>query len=292
MAQDYVFMTDSDSDLLFTIADKRGIPVVKMPYMLDGVEYFDDGGRTGQEKRLFARMREGSAPNTSLLPQPVYMEYFEPILKEKDLLFVAFSSQMSATIQNVYAAREELLAKYPQRRFTVVDTLSISAPMTLLLEAAHDRYLAGASMDEVEQFLRDNRLRANAFFTVDNLVYLKRGGRISPTSAFLGTMLDLKPVLTLSRAGRIEAIAKVQGRRKALRTLVEKTAENIEGAEGQEALIVHGDCEQEAAELEHLLRARLPELKAVRVQMVGPVIGAHCGPGVLCIAFMGRERAQ
>ena len=94
MAQNYVFMTDSDSDLLFSIADEKNIPVVQMPYTLDGVEYLDDNGRTSQEKKLFARMREGSAPNTSLLPTPVYVEYFEPILKEKDLLFVAFSSKM------------------------------------------------------------------------------------------------------------------------------------------------------------------------------------------------------
>lgn len=291
MVQPYVFMTDSDSDLPFFIADERHIPVVKMPYTLDGAEYLDDNGRTGQEKTLFRRMREGAAPNTSLLPTAVYLDYFEPILKESDLLFVAFSSNMSATIQNVYQAREELLQKYPERRFTVVDTLSICGPMTLLLEKAHDLYKGGASMDEVEQWLLNNRLRAHAFFTVDNLAYLKRGGRISSTSALLGSMLDLKPILVLSREGRIEAESKVQGRKKALRTLVEKMTDHIEDAENQQITILHGDSEEAANELAQLVKNKLPSIGGIRIQMIGPVIGSHCGPGTLCLSFMGKERA-
>lgn len=291
MAQPYVFMTDSDSDLPFFIADERQIPVVQMPYTLDGTEYLDDNGRTGQEKTLFNRMREGATPNTSLLPTAVYLDYFEPILKEKDLLFVAFSSNMSATIQNIYQAREELLQKYPERRFTVVDTLSICGPMTLLLEKAHDLYQNGAAMEEVEQWLLNNRLRAHAFFTVDNLVYLKRGGRISSTSALLGSMLDLKPILVLSREGRIEAESKVQGRKKAMRTLVEKMAENIEDADKQQAVILHGDSEEAAEDLAKMVRAKMPDIGGIRIQMIGPVIGAHCGPGTLCLSFMGKERA-
>ena len=145
MAQNYVFMTDSDSDLLYSIADERNIPVVQMPYALEGKEYLDDNGRSGGEKAFFDKMRTGAAPVTSLLPTEVYLEYFEPILREKDLLFVAFSSKMSNTILNIFEAREQLLKKYPQRKFTVVDTLSISGPQTLLILGAHDLYLQGKS---------------------------------------------------------------------------------------------------------------------------------------------------
>lgn len=290
MNQSYVFMTDSDSDLLYSIADAKNIPVVKMPYTLDGVEYLDDNGRSGQEKKLFDRMREGAAPSTSLLPEPVYEEYFEPILAEKDLLFVAFSSNMSSTIQNVYAAREELLKKYPNRRFTIVDTLSICAPMTLLLLGAHKLYEAGASMDEVEKWLLDNRLKAHAWFTVENLVYLKRGGRISPTAAALGSMLNLKPVLSLSREGRIEAAGKVQGRRRAMRELADRVAKHIQAPEEQEVIIMHGDDEKAAGELAGMVRTLVPTVGGIRLQMLGPVIGAHCGPGILCVSFIGEER--
>lgn len=290
MEQSYVFMTDSDSDLLYSIADEKHIPVVRMPYAIDGQEYLDDNGRGGVEKAFFARMREGAAPNTSLLPTEVYLEYFEPILKEKDLLFVAFSSQMSATIQNVFEARKTLLEKYPQRKFTVVDTLSISGPQTILVLAAHALYEQGKTMDEVEAWLMENRLRAHAWVTVEDLKYLRRGGRISSTSAVFGTMLDIKPIIVMGKGGKMDPAEKVQGRKKALRTLVERTAENIEHPEEQTLLILHGDVEEEAQRLADMMRQRMPELQDVRIQMVGPVIGAHCGPGTLASVFMGRER--
>lgn len=290
MAQNYVFMTDSDSDLLYSIADEKNISVVRMPYILDGQEFFDDNGRAGVEKEFFDKMRQGAAPSTSLLPKEVYLEYFEPILKEKDLLFVAFSSQMSATINNVYAAREELLEKYPERKFIVVDTLSISAPQTLVILGAHELYEQGKSMEEVEQWIRDNRLRAQAWFTVDDLKYLRRGGRISATSAVFGTVLDIKPIITMSKAGKLDPAEKVQGRKKAIRTLVDRTVENIEHPEDQTLIILHADAEDEAKRMAEMIRNRIPELKDIRIQMIGPVIGAHCGPGTLASCFMGKER--
>lgn len=290
MNPSYVFMTDSDSDLLYSIADEKNIPVVHMPYTLDGKEYLDDNGRAGIEKAFFAKMREGATPNTSLLPTEVYLEYFEPILKEKDLFFVAFSSQMSATINNIFEARKILLEKYPERKFTVVDTLSISGPQTLLILGAHKRYMEGASMEEVEAWLLENRLRAQAWLTVDDLKYLRRGGRISSTSALFGTMLDIKPIIVMGKGGKMDPAEKVQGRKKALRTIVERTAENIENPQDQEVIILHGDVEEEALRLKDMLLQHIPAIGSVRLQIIGPVIGAHCGPGTLAIVFMGKER--
>lgn len=290
MEQSYVFMTDSDSDLLYSIADEKNIPVVKMPYVVDGQEYFDDNGRSGGEKEYFDKMRQGAAPVTSLLPTAAYLEYFEPILKEKDLLFIAFSSQMSHTIDNIYEAREQLLSKYPDRKFIVVDTLSISGPQTLLILGAYELYEQGKSMEEVEQWVRDNRMRAHAWLTVDDLKYLRRGGRISSTSAMFGTMLDIKPIIVMGKGGKMDPAEKVQGRKKALRTIVERTAENIENPESQTLLVFHADVPEEAQRLAELLRQRIPELKDIRIQMIGPVIGAHCGPGTLASVFMGKER--
>ena len=290
MMQDYVFMTDSDSDLHYTIADEKHIPVVRMPYTLDGKEYMDDNGRAGVEKEFFKRMREGATPNTSLLPTEAYLEYFEPILKEKDLLFVAFSSKMSATINNVFEARELLLKKYPQRRFTVVDTLSISGPMTVLLVKAHELYEQGKSMDEVERWLLDNRLRSHAWLTVGDLKYLARGGRISSTSALFGSVLDIKPIICMGKGGKLDPVEKVQGRKKALRTIVERTAENIEHPEDQTVIILQGDVPEEADKLAEMLRQHIPAIQDIRIQIIGPVIGAHCGPGTLACCFMGKER--
>ncbi len=291
MPQDYVFMTDSDSDLLYSIADERHIPVVRMPYSLDGQEYFDDNGRSGVEKDLFDKMRAGATPSTSCLPTPAYIEYFEPILKEKDLLFIAFSSQMSSTINNIFEAREQLLKKYPNRRFYVVDTLSISAPMTLLVLGAHDLYMKGKSMAEVEKWVLDNRMRAHAWLTVGDLKYLARGGRISSTSAFFGSMLDIKPIICMGKGGKLDPAEKVQGRKKAIRTIVDRTAEYIEHPEDQTVIIMQADVEEEAKTLEKMLRQHIPAIKDIRIQTVGPVIGAHCGPGTLACCFMGKERS-
>ena len=152
--EQYVFMTDSDSDLPYALKKQYDIPVVYMPYAMEGKEYFDDLGQTMDYHTYYNRMREGATPVTSALNQADYMEYFEPILKEKDLLFIAFSSQLSCTIQAVYAAREELLAKYPERKFIVVDTLSISGSMTQLVLKAHEMYRAGKSMEEIQAAAR------------------------------------------------------------------------------------------------------------------------------------------
>ncbi len=289
--QSYVFMTDSDSDLPYRYVDRYDLKMVYMPYVVDGVEYFDDLGRNGKQAEYFQNMRNGVAPVTSLLPVPAYLEYFEPILKEgKDVLFIAFSSRMSSTIQNVFAARDELLPKYPGRRILVVDTLSISAPMSLLLHHAYKLYEEGKDMDEIADWVEKNKMRAQAWLTVDDLKYLKRGGRISAIAATMGTMLDLKPIIIENREGIMAAVDKVRGRKAALRYLADKTVENIENPEEQNLVILHADAKEDADRLEALIRERVPNLKGVEQYFVGPVIGAHCGPGTVAACFMGKER--
>lgn len=286
---EYVLMTDSDSDLPYELKEKYDIPVVYMPYALDGKEYFDDLGQTIDHKTYFDKMRAGATPVTSALNEETYLEYFDPILREKDLLFIAFSSQLSCTLQAVASAREKLLAKYPERKFIVVDTLSISAPQTLLVLKAHELYRAGAPIEEVAAWLESNKLRAHGWFTVDDLKYLKRGGRISATAATVGTMLDLKPILTESREGKLVSADKVRGRRKAITYLVEKSVELIDDPKESMGIILHSDSQEDAARLKELLQARLPEME-IRIYPLGPVIGAHTGPGVISFSFIGKER--
>lgn len=287
----YVFMTDSDSDIPFSYVDQYQIPIVYMPYTLEGVEAFPDLGRDPSvTKDYFDRMRAGATPITSLLPTAVYLEYFEPILKEHDLLFLAFSSQLSNTIANIYEAREELLKKYPERKFIVVDTLSISAPQMILIQRAHELYRAGKSMEEVAQWVEDNKLRSHAVLTVDDLKYLKRGGRISGTAAALGSMLDLRPILMMGKNGKIVPAEKVQGRKKTLRVLADRTAEMIEDAANQTLVIIHADALEDAERLKDLIVQKIPQIRDIEILSVGPVIGAHCGPGTVASCFMGKER--
>lgn len=290
MRQDYILISDSDSDLSHEIAKEKNIPIVRMPYTLDDVALFDDNGASGAEKVLFDRMRAGAKPFTSLLPTEAYLDFFEPYLKQGDVLFLAFSSQMSATFQNVLEAQKALRAKYPGRRFEVVDTLSISAPQALLVLGAHALYEKGKGMDDVIAWVMENRLNAQAWFTVGDLAYLRRGGRVSATSAIVGTMLDIKPILAITKAGKLEAYSKVQGRKKAMRTLVDKTVEHIGESGGKQVVILHGDVLDEAEMLKHQLRTRLPDLGEIRIWMIGPVIGAHAGPGTLAICFIGSQR--
>lgn len=285
----YIIMTDSDSDLPFALQQEMNIPVVKMPYTLDGQEYLDDLGQTLDHKTYYDKMRAGAHPTTSALNEFVYLEYFEPILKEQDLLFIAFSSKLSATINAVYTAREQLLEKYPERKFIVVDTLSISGPQTLLIIKAYEMYKAGAAMEEVAAWLEENKCRAQAWFTVDDLVYLKRGGRVSPAAAAIGTLLDLKPILTETYEGQLAAADKVRGRRKAMNYIVDKAVENIVDPEESIALVLHADALADAQRLMEMTAAKLPTLR-MRIENVGPVIGAHAGPGVIALCFMGKKR--
>ena len=285
----YVFMTDSDSDLPYDLKVKYDIPVVYMPYALDGKEYFDDLGQSLDHKAYYKAMREGAVPVTSALNEDTYIEYFEPILEKSNLLFLAFSSQMSSTIQAMRSAREKLLAKYPTRRFEIFDTLSISGPQTLLILGAHKLYREGATMDEVLDWLGKNYDRAQAYFAVDDLKYLKRGGRISPTAATFGNMLDLKPIITEARDGKLISISKVRGKRKAISCILDKVEENLEDPKESIAIILHADCYADAELIKKEMQARQPELE-MRIDNVGPVIGAHCGPGTFAFCFMGKHR--
>lgn len=287
----YVFMTDSDSDLPYRYVDELDLTMVYMPYIVDGKEYLDDLGRGGKQKEYFDNMRGGATPKTSMLPVSAYLEYFEPCFAAgKDILFVSFSSQLSGTINNIYAARDELLEKYPDRKMIVVDTLSISAPQTILILKAHALYREGKPMEEVAAWLEENKLRAQAWVTVDDLVYLRRGGRVSAVAATVGTMLDLKPIITESREGKLISSDKVRGRKSALRLLADKAAANIENSAEAMPIILHADAPEDAARLESLVRKRIPDIGQIETYYVGPVIGAHAGPGTVAICFFGKER--
>ena len=286
----YVIMTDSDSDLPYALKQELDIPVVYMPYVLEGKEYYDDLGQTLDHKSFYDKMRAGAAPTTAALNEANYEDYFEPILAGgQDILFIAFSSQLSGTINAMRAARETLLEKYPERKFIIVDTLSISAPQTLLVLKACEMYNADAEMEAVAQWLEDNKLRAQAWFTVDDLKYLQRGGRVSAAAAVLGTMLDLKPILTETREGKLAAAAKVRGRKKAMGYIVDKAVENIEDQKECIGIVLHADCLPEAEKLLAQLQQKLPDM-TTRVENIGPVIGAHAGPGALAFCFIGKER--
>ena len=288
----YAFFTDSDSDLPFRFVDELELNMVYMPYMVDGKEYFDDLGRNGREKEFFDAMRKGAAPVTSLLPTAAYEEYFEPVFAAgRDILFVAFSSQLSGTINNVYAARDELLAKYPDRRMTVVDTLSISAPQTILILKAHELYRQGKSMDEVAQWLEENKLRAQAWFTVDDLKYLRRGGRIPSGLAKVGDLLSIKPVVAVND-GAVAPIGKARGRHAGEKRLRQEFENHPFDPAWQITFVYSLGTEIVEDFASDFCKKYGIDRAATRDVQIGPTIGAHLGPDCVGLAFVTKDPVE
>jgi DegV family protein with EDD domain len=205
------------------------------------------------------------------------------------VLYLGFSSALSGNFDCAVQAAEELRADYPDRKLIMVDTLSISLAQGQIVRRAAELRDQGRSIEEVAAWAEENKLRSNAYFTVNDLFHLKRGGRLSGTTALVGTVLSIKPLLKENSAGQLVQDGKVQSRRKAIAALLERCLERAEDIENQEVHLLHGDCLEEAQLLEKMLREKCSP-GSVRIHLVGPVIATHTGPGVLGIVFWGKTR--
>lgn len=292
--REFVIMTDSDTEIPYWFADENQLEVFLMPYTLDGKEFLFDLGRNTDYKTFYARLREGAQASTATRSPVEIEEFYENILKQgKDILYICFSSKLSAHYELSLLAREEVLKRYPQARITVIDSASISMGAGMLVYHAVRLKKEGKNMDEIAAWLEENKTRSLHFFTVDSLQHLKRTGRLSTTKATLGTILDLKPVLMLNKEGKIIAYDKVKGRKRVVSYLVGKIEENLEDDEVSKDLcvVVHGDNLETAQAIEKQIKERF-DFKHVWLEDVGPVIGIHAGPGVVAVLFMGKERTE
>ena len=283
----YVIVTDSNSETPLSIAKQYDVPYVPMPYVLEDQEYYYDLGENTDFKSFFNKVREGSIPSTSTYPPSYYVDLLTPFLAEgKDVLFIAFSSQLSAAQSYVHTAKAQLMEVFPERRIEIFDTKSISGGMAVQVHGALKRYHDGATMDEVIAWLETASPRANAWFSVDDLDHLKRGGRISPTVAAIGSLLSIKPVLRINKEGCIVPAEKARGRKKAIRRLAELTIERAQDPESNIMVIMHADCEADAMHLKSLIEEKV-KFEHIYVQYVGPVIGSHAGPDTIGACFLG-----
>ena len=292
--RDFVIMTDSDTEIPYWFADENDIPVFLMPYTLDGKEELFDLGRTTDYKAFYTRLREGAEATTSTRSPIEIQEFFEGIIKNhKDIIYICFSSQLSAHYELALGAREKALANYPEAKIEIVDSVSIAMGAGLLVYHAVKQKKEGKSMTEILAWLEKNKTRSLHYFTVDSLMYLKRTGRLSAMTATIGSILDLKPVLTLTRSGKIVAFDKVKGRRKVVKYLLDKVAENkMDDEESMElAIVCHGDNPEQAQLLKEEMEARF-HYKHLWFLDVGPVIGCHAGPGVMAVLILGKEREK
>lgn len=289
--ENYVILTDSTTDLPADLIEKHGIAVLPLFFTIAGKEYRNyPDGREMDDKAFYNSLREGNMAATTQITANTFIETFEPYLQNgRDVLYIGFSSALSGTYNSSVTAVEELSARYPERKIFTVDSLSASMGEGLLVYLASLEKEKGRTIEEVRDWVLNNRLRLCHWFTVDDLNHLKRGGRVSATTAFIGTMLGIKPILHVDDQGRLIPVGKTRGRNQSLEILVQKMAETSENPENQVIFISHGDSIEDARKVETLVREKL-HVKDVVINYIGPVIGAHSGPGTIALFFLGSKR--
>jgi len=288
---DYVILTDSTTDLSPELIEKHGLIVLPLTVNIDNHDYrnLPDGSEISTPE-FYTLLRAGKTATTSQISLSSFIDAIEPILiSGKDLLYIGFSSELSGTCNSGFLAVKELSTKYPQRKVLAVDSLSASMGEGLLVCLAASLKEEGKNIDEVYNWVLNNRLRLCHWFTVDDLNHLKRGGRLSSAAALLGTVLGIKPILHVDDNGKLVPIGKIRGRKQSLEQLVEKMSETGENLRDQLIFISHGDCIDDARLVEKMVRERFG-VRDVVINFVGPVIGAHSGPGTMALFFLGSKR--
>ena len=285
MNKNYVVITDSNSELPLQFAKEHNVDYVAMPYVLDDVEVNYNLGENTNFKEFYDKVREGKMPQTSTFPPQYYIDKLSVYLEDgKDILFIAFSSKLSSAFSYLNVACDELREKYSQRKIYVVDTKRISAPMALLVMDAYEKYEAGEDIDKLRDWVENNKLKYGVYFMVDDINHLKRGGRVSPTVAAIGTMLSIKPILTESDEGEIIKFSSEKGRKKAISRITSLASEEMTDDKNARILIVHADSQDDAEAMKKSICEKA-ECDNILIQNIGPVIGTHAGPGTLAMAY-------
>ncbi len=290
MAQ-YQIVTDSTTDITAEMIREMDLHVIPLCYTIEGrVCHNIPGGGEMTDHEFYEKLRTGSMSTTSQINSEEFVAQFTPFLEQgKDILYLAFSSGLSGTCQSASIAKQELVEKFPDRRIEVFDTLCASMGEGLLVYHAAGLKKEGKTLDEVLSWLQENVLHLCHWFTVDDLYHLKRGGRVSAATALVGTALGIKPVLHVDDEGHLINVSKARGRKKSLDALVDRMAETAIDPQKQTVFISHGDCLEDAQYMEHQVRERLG-VKDIRINFIGPVIGAHSGPGTVALFFLGTVR--
>ena len=287
---------DSDSELNLSLAKEYGIEGdehhIKMPYIIQNKTYSCELITEESSNNFFDLVKAGNMPSTAALNPMEYVSILEPLFAKGDeILYVAFSSNMSGTFNNLRIALEELTEKYPNTKFTRFDTLGISLSSGIFVLRAKELIDAGKTVEEIVTELEDLKMRVNTSIIADDLMYLKKGGRLTAIKALLGTMLQLKPIIKLTTAGTLIPTTNVAGRNKALLTVINEVAEKVTDLDKYAIYIMNGACPQDRDRVVAKLQSLLPGAKIVP-QFIGPVIGSHCGPGTIAIVFVGPNRPE
>lgn len=287
----FEIVTDSSANLTDELIEQYQLPILSLTVRVEGQEYVSYvKGRKSDIKPIYDKMRQKKPVETSAANPGQCHDIFEELLKAgKDLLYIGFSSGLSGTYQTASMQLEDLRGKYPERKIRHVDSLAASMGEGLLVWHACRLREQGKSLDEVYQWVLENRLHLCHWFTVDDLFHLKRGGRISAATAVAGTMLGIKPVMHVDDEGHLVAVGKVKGRRASLNALVDHMEQTAIDPARQMIFISHGDCLEDAQYVEQEVKRRMG-VQQVMINYVDPVIGAHSGPGTVALFFLGTKR--
>ena len=286
----FKIITDSSCDFTKAQYEELGLRYAPLTLLYKG-EQHDSFTEETELKSFYNGIRDGEMPTTSAVNPDGWASVMEPVLAAgEDVLALCFTSGLSTTYQSAVIAASELQEKYPHRKIRVVDTLCAALGQGLLVWYACRKRDQGLDLDAVAQWVEDNKLRLCHWVTVDDLDHLKRGGRVSATTAFVGGLLNIKPIIHVDNDGKLDTVGKVRGRKAAMEYLVKQMAATASADENETITIAHGDCPEDAAALEALVRKSCPYVKNVITGYVGGVIGAHTGPGVLVLFFLGSQR--
>lgn len=288
---DYVILTDSSCDLPAELADQMQLTVLPLTVDMDGKLYrnYLDGREIGFHE-FFEQVVTAKSAKTSAVTSEQFMEVLEPLCQAGvDVLYLAFSSGLSGTYNSGAIAMRELSEKYPERKLYAVDSLCASLGEGLFVDLCHEKKEAGMTIDELRDYAESLKLHICHWFTVNDLMFLKRGGRVSAATAIVGSVLSIKPVMHMDNEGHLIKVDVARGRKASLRALVAKMEKLATDPEKQRVYICHGDCLQDAEYVASLVREKFG-ITDIRINYVGPVIGAHTGPGVVSLFFAGSER--
>lgn len=288
----FAIVTDSSCNLTEDIIDQFDLHILPLTFMIDGEEYrsYLKGEKTDLSQ-FYAMMREGKIITTSLPNLKESRELLEGLLNEgQDILYIGFSSGLSGTYQAIDLLLAELAGLHPERKVLTVDSLAASGGEGLLVWYAAKMRTQGASIEDVRDWVEANKLHLAHWFTVDDLMFLFRGGRVSRTSAWAGTLLNIKPVMHVDDEGKLIPLEKVRGRKKSLKALVDHMAQTANAPVSEQTVfITHGDCLEDAEYVAGLVRERFG-VTDIMINWVDPVIGAHSGPGTMALFFLASER--
>ena len=286
----YWIVTDSGIDMPKAWIDRQdSFRVLSLSYLMDDVTYVSDG--TDESiKRIYNSMRDGKMLKTSQVTPDMWENCFRELLAAgHDVLTITFSGGLSGTSAAAFMAADEVREDYPDRKLLVIDSLQASAGEGLMVRYALDNRAKGMTIEDNAAWVQQNVQNFIAWFTVDDLMHLHRGGRVSATSAIVGSLVRIKPIMRVDENGKLAVYEKCPGRKRSIRVLADKIIADIVNPEGQILHISHGDCFDEAQQLADLLKAALP-IADVQISYVGSVIGAHTGPGVIAVFCKGESR--